>query len=247
VGSEATEAVTIAASGVFGLLVGSFLNVVVYRVPRHLSIVQPPSHCPACDARLTALDLVPVVSWLMLRGRCRHCHAPISLRYPMVELATGLAFASVAAAIGPHWQLPSVAAVTACALASAAIDADGMPAPRQLAAVSAVAAASLAPIAAAFGHGASIGWAALGAVLTGAVAAAVERAGGGTRWSSVTILASMGWAAGSFWAAGGAVVAAWVLVGAVAAAAGPTRGARFPLWVAGAFVVMVASAAVGRP
>lgn len=245
-GSEATQAVIIAASGVAGLVVGSFLNVVVYRVPRHLSIVRPPSHCPACDAHLTALDLVPVVSWLALRARCRHCQAPISIRYPLVELATGVAFAAVATAVGPHWQLPSVAAVTACAVAAAVIDADGAPVPLMVAAVAAVAAAPLAPIAGALGHDAAVGWAALGAALTGSAAAAVDRAGGSARWSRVTILASLGWTAGSLWAGGGPFVAAWVVVATVATVVGTTRRAPLPLLIAGSFVAVVASAALAR-
>jgi leader peptidase (prepilin peptidase)/N-methyltransferase len=95
----ASHVLAVACSGVAGLAVGSFLNVVVYRVPRHLSVVRPPSHCPGCGTHLGALDMVPVVSWIALRGRCRHCRAPIPVRYPLVELATGGVFAAIAAAI----------------------------------------------------------------------------------------------------------------------------------------------------
>jgi leader peptidase (prepilin peptidase)/N-methyltransferase len=70
----------------FGAVMGSFLNVVLYRVPRHESIVYPPSHCPYCDTPLRPSELVPVFSWIALRGRCRTCHTPISMRYPLVEL-----------------------------------------------------------------------------------------------------------------------------------------------------------------
>lgn len=73
---------------VFGLLLGSFLNVVIYRLPRGESVVFPPSHCPHCGARLTPLELIPVASYLALRGHCRHCGAPISWRYPLVEILT---------------------------------------------------------------------------------------------------------------------------------------------------------------
>ncbi len=79
--------------GLIGLVVGSFLNVVVWRLPRRLSIVRPPSACPKCGRRLAARDLVPVLSWLFLRGRCRYCGAPIAVRYPLVEAFTGLLFA----------------------------------------------------------------------------------------------------------------------------------------------------------
>lgn len=83
--------------GVFGLLIGSFLNVVVYRVPAKRSIVSPPSACPHCSAPIRWYDNLPVVSWIVLRGKCRDCHAPISVRYPLVELGTGILFAAVTA------------------------------------------------------------------------------------------------------------------------------------------------------
>ncbi|RWZ50032.1 prepilin peptidase [Labedella phragmitis] len=82
--------------GVFGLLIGSFLNVVVYRVPNGLSVVNPPSACPGCGADIKPYDNVPVLSWLVLGGRCRACREPISVRYPLVELAGGVAFIGVA-------------------------------------------------------------------------------------------------------------------------------------------------------
>jgi leader peptidase (prepilin peptidase)/N-methyltransferase len=88
--------VSLACAGVFGLLIGSFLNVVVYRVPAGLSIVSPPSACPNCHAEIKPYDNVPVVSWLVLRGRCRNCAEPISPRYLLVELGTGVFFALVA-------------------------------------------------------------------------------------------------------------------------------------------------------
>jgi len=83
--------------GAFGLLIGSFLNVVVYRVPAKQSIVSPPSACPNCSTPIRRRDNIPVLSWLILRGKCRDCRAPISRRYPIVELATGLFFAAVTA------------------------------------------------------------------------------------------------------------------------------------------------------
>lgn len=83
-----------------GLLIGSFLNVVIHRVPRGLSIVAPPSACPGCGSAIAPRDNVPVLSWLMLRGRCRHCRMGIPIRYPAVELLTGVSFALVALAFG---------------------------------------------------------------------------------------------------------------------------------------------------
>jgi leader peptidase (prepilin peptidase)/N-methyltransferase len=77
-------------TGVFGALVGSFLNVVVYRLPRRESVVKPASHCTSCGTTLRHYDKVPVLSWLILRGRCRNCAAPISTRYPIVEALCAL-------------------------------------------------------------------------------------------------------------------------------------------------------------
>ena len=77
-----------ALAGAFGLLIGSFLNVVAYRLPRGESVVFPASHCPSCDTPIKPYDNVPVLSWLILRGRCRSCHTAISARYPIVEAVT---------------------------------------------------------------------------------------------------------------------------------------------------------------
>jgi len=77
---------------VFGCVVGSFLNVCIHRMPRDLSIVSPPSHCPHCQYAIPFYLNLPLVTWLMLRGQCRNCRAPISIRYFLVELLTGLAF-----------------------------------------------------------------------------------------------------------------------------------------------------------
>ena len=77
----------------FGLVFGSFLNVCIYRMPREISVVSPRSACPACEAPIAAYDNIPVLSWLILRGKCRKCKAPISPRYAAVELLTGALFA----------------------------------------------------------------------------------------------------------------------------------------------------------
>jgi leader peptidase (prepilin peptidase) / N-methyltransferase len=82
--------------GLFGLAIGSFLNVVIYRVPIGKSIVSPPSACPNCHVEIAPRDNIPVLSWLLLRGKCRNCAEPISARYPLVELGTGVAFFLVA-------------------------------------------------------------------------------------------------------------------------------------------------------
>jgi leader peptidase (prepilin peptidase) / N-methyltransferase len=83
-------AATATFTGVFGAIIGSFLNVVVYRLPRRESVVKPASHCTSCGMTLRPYDKVPVLSWLALRGRCRNCDAPISMRYPIVEALCAL-------------------------------------------------------------------------------------------------------------------------------------------------------------
>jgi leader peptidase (prepilin peptidase) / N-methyltransferase len=88
-----------------GLLVGSFLNVVIARVPAGLSIVRPGSRCPRCGHALAWYENVPLVSWLVLGGRCRSCRSPISARYPLVELVTGVLFAACAVRFHPGWEL----------------------------------------------------------------------------------------------------------------------------------------------
>jgi leader peptidase (prepilin peptidase) / N-methyltransferase len=88
-------AVAVIAAAVAGLLIGSFLNVVVYRLPRGESLLRPRSRCPECGTEIAPYDNIPVVSWLLLRGRCRHCRTPISARYPLVEATTAILYALV--------------------------------------------------------------------------------------------------------------------------------------------------------
>jgi leader peptidase (prepilin peptidase) / N-methyltransferase len=118
------EAFVALAAGVVGVVIGSFLNVVIWRVPRGESVVSPPSHCPGCDTPIAPRDNVPVLSWLLLRGKCRHCHNPISPRYPLVELATGVLFAPMAVRFGLAWDLPAYLYLAAIAVALALIDID---------------------------------------------------------------------------------------------------------------------------
>lgn len=77
---------------IIGLVIGSFLNVCIYRIPEEQSIINPPSHCPKCNNRLKAVDLIPVFSYLIMRGKCRYCKEKISIRYMLVELFTGILF-----------------------------------------------------------------------------------------------------------------------------------------------------------
>ncbi|MGE0795136.1 MAG: A24 family peptidase [Acidimicrobiia bacterium] len=111
-----------AGSGLLGLVVGSFLNVVIARVPEHQSVVAPRSRCPGCGTQLAARDNVPLLSWLLLRGRCRSCGMAISPRYPLVELLTGLLFAAVAADLGTDWAVPAFLVLAACLVAVSFID-----------------------------------------------------------------------------------------------------------------------------
>jgi leader peptidase (prepilin peptidase)/N-methyltransferase len=96
-----------ALAGLLGLAIGSFLNVVAHRVPEGHSVVSPPSACPKCGTRIRNRDNVPVLGWILLRGRCRDCDEPISIRYPMVEAATGLAFFATTYVVDLTWSLPA--------------------------------------------------------------------------------------------------------------------------------------------
>jgi len=97
-----TTAAGASVAGVLGLIFGSFLNVVAYRLPRGESLARPASRCPGCDAPIKPYDNVPVLSWLALRGRCRSCKAAIAWRYPLVELATALLLALTVVVVGPN-------------------------------------------------------------------------------------------------------------------------------------------------
>ncbi len=97
------DAFLIGAAFILGLIFGSFGTVVAYRVPRGEPIVAGRSHCPACGKQINALENIPVLSWIFLRGRCRNCGTRISIRYPLAELATGLLFAAAAWKFG--WSL----------------------------------------------------------------------------------------------------------------------------------------------
>lgn len=147
-----TVALGLLGTGLFGSLIGSFLNVVVYRVPAGRSVVSPPSACGACGRQIRAVDNVPVLSWLALRGRCRDCSAPISARYPLVELGTAVLFVAVgirfvpdvvvaASVLGAVGALPLVAnilvlvaflAFAALSVALALIDLDTQTLPNKL-------------------------------------------------------------------------------------------------------------------
>lgn len=91
--------------GVFGLSIGSFLNVVIDRVPKRESIVRPRSRCPRCEHAIESRDNIPVISWLLLHGKCRSCGLPISIQYPGVEVGTAILFAATAVRFGAGWDI----------------------------------------------------------------------------------------------------------------------------------------------
>src|SRR6185312_11451545 len=98
---------------VFGCMIGSFLNVCIHRMPLGQSIVSPPSHCPHCNYSIPWYLNIPLVTWLVLRGKCANCGAPISIRYFLVELLTGIAFLSAWIAFGTQ---SAVHAIGVCVL-----------------------------------------------------------------------------------------------------------------------------------
>ena len=145
----------IALTGLLGLLVGSFLNVVILRLPKRLEhdwrsqarellgheqngevappdLVRTGSHCPSCKHKLAALDNIPLVSWLALRGRCRYCGVRISWQYPLVELLTALASAAIAWKLGFGWPLAAGLVFTWILIAASGIDARTQLLPDQL-------------------------------------------------------------------------------------------------------------------
>jgi leader peptidase (prepilin peptidase)/N-methyltransferase len=112
----------LALAAPFGLMIGSFLNVVAYRLPRGESLVAPGSHCPGCQTPIKPWDNVPLLSWVFLRGRCRSCGVRISARYPLVELVTGLLFAALAMARGVSDDLVVLLPFAAMLIAVSDID-----------------------------------------------------------------------------------------------------------------------------
>ncbi len=152
--------------GLFGLLAGSFTNVVIYRVPEGLSVVSPPSACPHCQARVRPWDNVPLVSWALLGGRCRDCHAPIAVRYPLVEALVGAVVAGAGWRFGLSWTALAEAVMAVGLVALGFIDFDHMVLPRRVVYVDLALVALLVVVAAAT----SGRWGALGvAAVSGAV------------------------------------------------------------------------------
>ena len=176
-GSFPLLAVTISCAGVVGLFIGSFLNVVIYRAPLGLSVSTPRSFCPNCQRQLAWWENIPLFSWIGLRGRCHTCHSPISIRYPMVELATGVTFALVTWA----WHGTAVSAgycvLAATLIAVALIEYGGQRSPLSVAAIGTGVAEVLIVVAAGWRHHWSIVIGSLiGTVAAGAVFAVLRSA-----------------------------------------------------------------------
>lgn len=256
-----------ALAGVLGLSIGSFLNVVVHRVPAGLSVVRPASACPGCGAEIRARDNVPLLSWIALRGRCRACRAGISLRYPIVEAITGAAFVLVAVLVAPSIALAGTGSSTAAAvltliallylaaisIALAAIDLDVQRLPNVIVLPSYLVAAALLIPAAILGGDAS----SLVPMAVGAAGSFLFFAGlalirpGGMGWGDVKLAGLLGMYLGFFgWAQLAVGIAAAFLLGGVVGvillvARRTTRRSALPFgpWMlAGAWIGIVAGA-----
>ena len=246
--SAAVEWLVIVVAGVLGLLVGSFLNVVIYRSPLGLSVSTPRSFCPTCDRALSWWENVPVLSWVALRGCCRTCHQPISIRYPLVELATGAAFALVAWAWHGNALTPGYGVLAATAIAAALIEYGGSRTPLSVGAIGAGLGTGCIVVAALWLGGDAVAvWSVVGLV-AGAAAFGVLRGAdpgcGDPRWHGRALLPAAGcWLGGVGAVEGSAAVAgaaAWVLA---------EFACLLALWVAGRRRVRSASgeAPGGRP
>ncbi len=145
--------ILIAVAGVLGLIIGSFLNVCIHRLPRELSIVRPRSACPGCGAGIAWFDNVPVVSWILLGGRCRACRAPIAARYPLVEASTGALWAGACAAFGPTLEGLLTALFGSALVALILIDAEHQILPDAITLPCLAGALALAPLRAIAAHG----------------------------------------------------------------------------------------------
>ena len=125
-------------AALYGAAIGSFLNVVVWRLPRGESLVKPRSRCPGCGTEIAARDNIPVVSWLVLRGRCRSCGTAISPRYPLIEAATAVLFAAIVLVRGVELELLLWLPLAAVLVAVAAIDLEHRIVPNRIVAPAAV-------------------------------------------------------------------------------------------------------------
>ncbi len=181
----------------FGLVIGSFLNVVIHRLPRGESIVRPHSRCPACSTPIPAHRNIPVLSWLLLRGRCASCRAPISARYPIVEAATAFLFVAVGRLDGWTPALPFHLAFVAAMVVVTLIDLDFQIIPNEITIPGVVIGLALAAMSRTLG--AALVGAALGAGILWGIGALylalrhVEGMGGGDVKFAAMLGAFLGW------------------------------------------------------
>jgi leader peptidase (prepilin peptidase)/N-methyltransferase len=176
--------------GALGVVFGSFANVLIWRVPRGESIVSPPSHCPRCGHDVRWHDNIPVVSWILLRGRCRDCGEPIPLRYPVVELASGALWVLAGWVWGLSPATPLAIAFFYLLLVLSAIDLDTrrLPTPLVWALAAIAAAAAVAAQLTGIGFGPLVGQASAGWLAQPAIAAAVGFAAGAGTSAGIALL-----------------------------------------------------------
>jgi leader peptidase (prepilin peptidase)/N-methyltransferase len=216
------------AFAAFGLAVGSFLTVVIHRVPRRESIVAPRSACPSCGNQIGARDNIPVVSYLLLGGRCRHCRAHISAEYPFVESLTAGMFLAAALLFGDVWIAAMVAAFLAVVEAAAAIDLRHRVIPNRILYPSLAAFAVVVVTLWAAGRRVSLWGAVLGLVAYGGgllLIALASRSGMGM--GDVKLAGLVGLVLGALgWKYVGVAVALGILAGGLVAVGALLRGAR---------------------
>jgi leader peptidase (prepilin peptidase) / N-methyltransferase len=219
---------TLVVCALFGLAIGSFLNVVIYRLPRGESLAKPPSHCPNCNTELKPSDNIPILSWIILRGHCRYCQQPISVRYPVIELLTGSAYVGIAAAMGWSSALIPVLLVVSITIVALAVTFDHQPIPLSLVMVGFAACAALALVAVANSDNARIGWAALGALAISAAFAGIATVIKVELRRPLMVVLSVGWTVGWFLPLGIFMLAGWTLIAgagiAIAADESPRKG-----------------------
>jgi leader peptidase (prepilin peptidase) / N-methyltransferase len=233
-----------------GLAIGSFLNVVIHRVPRDESLVHPGSHCPQCGNAVRARHNVPVLGWLMLRGRCADCDERISARYPLVEAGTAALFVAVAARFGWSWELPAYLYLAAVAVALTMIDLDVMRLPNKIVLPSyGVAVALLTPVSIAAGEPGALFRGALAALVLYVlylVLATFGMGGGDVKLAPLLgfYLGWLGWSAVAVGAFAGFVLGGLVggLLMALKLASRKSRLPFGPYMLAGAFLAVFAGA-----
>ena len=211
----------------FGLAFGSFLTVVIHRVPRRQSIVAPRSACPGCGTQIEARDNVPVVSYVLLGGRCRHCRASISAEYPVVEALTATLFVGAALAFGDVWVAAMVAVFLAVVEAAAAIDLHYRIIPNRIVYPALLAFAAAVVILRAAGRPVSLMGAALGLLAYGGGLLVVAMVSGGMGLGDAKLAGLVGLVLGALgWRYVGVAAALALLAGGLIAIVALVRGAR---------------------